>query len=375
MEELNKVLLEKVIRPFWNFRGNEKKPGTPITFNNFLKTRPDGGDFVLNKADKPADLMELMALGGVDPFKTDILGLISREDDFRWLVGPFIEDAVYQGYVESDTGKPALWTVLCFQVGMPAQQESIKKVKLGFVGAPARTGELENLPTTTMYHSDESLSWGKVAWMLKMSNELLRFNPLPVIQPWLTEAGRIQQYTKNRACVKAIVNGTVSTGTDSCPIIGVADTEKGLQYSDFLEPWGLGDEIGEQWFTLLYRRSMSVRVGSIEEFKKREYGTPKVVLKNSPEPEDMNRYISPEVPNSEVVLVDTRHCVRERVSIPFHIMDGDDIDHYAQKIAFVESSTFERVGEKACIGIDETLDIDDNPIPSWMEIGQHRTAA
>jgi hypothetical protein len=372
MHGLKTTLLEKVIKPYWAYRGDADNPGTPTTFGNFLKTRPDGGEIIKNRAGEPADLLDLFTLEGIDPFRITIPNAISRDDDFKWLIGPFIEDAVWKGYIETKQNRPALWTLLCFQLGVPANQESIKRVKMGFKGGPALTGELETLPTTTLSHSDESLSWKKTAWMLEMSNELVRFSPLPVIEPWFAEAGRIQQNAKNRAVVRAIVNGTVSTGNDACPIIGVDDTSKGLQYMDFLEPWALGDEIGEQWFAMLYARSMSVKVGSIEEFKKREVGEPKVALRNSPEPDEMDRYISPEVPNDQVILVDTSHCVRERVSIPFHIMEAEKIENYSKAVAFVESYTFEKIGEKSCIGIDQTLDIDAAAIPSWFELGQSR---
>jgi hypothetical protein len=372
MHGLKNTLLEKVIRPYWNYRGDEKNPGKPTTFHNFLKKRPDGGEVIMNRAGKPADLLDLLTLEGIDPYHMTIGNAIGREDDFKWLIGPFIEDAVWQGYISSDDKRPALWTVLCFAIGVPAQQESIMRVKLGFKGAPAPTGELENLPTTTLSHSDESLSWKKTAWMLQMSNELVRFAPLPVIEPWFAEAGRIQQHSKNLAVVKAIVNGTVPTGNDACPIIGVLDTEKGLQYIDHLDPWGVGDEIGEQWFTMLHNRSMSVTIGSIEEFKRRESGTPKVALKNSPEPDEMDRYVSPEVPDDQEILVDTSHCVRERVSIPFHIKQAEKLENYSQAVAFIESYCFEKIGEKSCIGIDQTLDRETHPIPAWFELGESR---
>ncbi len=398
MEGLRSSLREKFIKPYQNFRGNAKKPGTRISFENFVQERPDGGEILTRNGipigrarreweerqgkwtsdqllNAPLSAMgELFVMGGIDPFQATMNELLSRDDDFKWLVGPWIADIVWRGYI-GEPARPALWSALCFQIGAPAIQESLKRVKLWFTGTPAATGEGEQIPGSKLGHLEETISWKKTAWKLEMSNEFLRFSPIPVIEPWLQEVGRIMQVTKDLACVDAIVNGTTSTGNESCPIIGVKDG-KALQYVDFLEPWALGDYIGQKWFTLLYPRGMSETIGQIDEFKLRYLGTQLVVLRNSPEPAMMDRYISPSVPDNQIVLVDTMNCVRERVSIPFHIMNDDDMDTYSQALAFFESYSFEKVGEKSCIGIDQTLERGTEGqlygIPSWMELGQHR---
>jgi len=370
---LERTLLDRVIVPFRQFRGNEKKPGTPTTFANFLENRPDGGEPIILNGVHMKSAVDLLTYAGIDPMTVPMNEILTRDDDFKWLVGPWISDIVWRGYV-GEPARPALWTKLCYAIGVPAVQESLKRVKLWFDGRPAPTGELAHHPTAKLFHGEETISWKKMAWGLEMSNEFLRFNPIPVVEPYLVEAGRIQQVTKDLACVAAIVNGSLSTGADACPIIGVADTTKGIQYSDFVEPWALGDEIGQNWNTLLYRRTMAKSMAAIPQFQ--PYldlgGANLIPLAQTPEVAP-DRYVSASVPANQVVMVDTRNCVRERVSIPFHIMNDDDIKTYSQELAFFESSVFEKTGEKSCIGIDGTQDIDDHPIPSWFELGQHRS--
>jgi len=375
MQGLKSTLLEKVVMPFRQFRGNEKKPGTPTTFENFLTNRPDGGDSIVINGVHMKRTEDLLVHAGIDPMLTTMNEILTREDDFKWLVGPWISDIVWRGYV-GEPAKPALWTKLCYAIGVPVVQETLKRVKLWFSGRPAPTGELATIPTAKLFHGDESIAWKKVAWGLEMSNEFLRFSPVPIIEPYLVEAGRIQQVTKDLACVAAIVNGSLSTGADSCPIIGVAATETGLAYVDFVEPWALGDQIGQNWNTLLYPRSMAVTVGSINEFKPYlDLGVALAPLRQTPEPVP-DRFVSASVPDHQTIMVDTRNCVRERVSIPFHVMNDDDIRTYSQIITFVESSVFEKTGEKSCLGIDETQARGEAGasygIPTWFELGQHR---
>lgn len=369
---LERTLLERVIIPFRHYRGNEKKPGTPTTFSKFLAERPDGGEPIILNGTQLKSARDLVVYQGINVMTTAMNEILTRDDDFKWLVGPWISDIVWRGYV-GEPATPALWTKLCYAIGIPAVQESLKRVKLWFDGRPAPTGELAHYPTAKLFHGDETISWKKMAWGLEMSNEFLRFSPIPVIEPYLVEAGRIQQVTKDLACVAAIVSGSLSTGADACPITGVKDTSKGLQYTDFIEPWALGDQIGQNWRTFLYPRSMAVTIATIPEFK--PYldlgGVALARLGQTPEPVP-DRYVSASVPAHQTIMVDTRNCVRERVSIPFHIMNDDDIKTYSQEIAFFESSVFEKTGEKSCIGIDETLDIATHTIPSWFELGQHR---
>jgi hypothetical protein len=372
---LGKTLLEKFIIPYRKYRGNKSAPGTPTTFNNFVMTRPDGlRDNIFKFDGKAAGINEMLAMGGIDPMRATYNEILSRDDDFKWLLGPWISDIVWRGYA-GETDRPAVWARLCFQVGMPCQQESLKRVKLWFKGKPEQTGELEAIPTTQLKHGDESISWKKTAWKLECSLEMLRFSPIPILEPWLIECGRVQQITKDLACVDAIVNGTVSGGGDSCPVIGINAPSTGLVYKDFLKPWGKGQYIREDWFTMLYGLEMHETVGDMKEFKRYYPGTPMVELTNNPQPALMNRFVTPGVPDNQIILMDDSHCVRERTSIPFHIMQEDDIDTYSHEIAFFESYVFEKVGEKSCLGMDVTLDRATHDIPSWYDLGQHRPLA
>jgi hypothetical protein len=376
MQGLENTLLEKVIRPYREYRGNQIKPGRPTTFEKFLTDRPDDGEKIIISGVQLKTVFDLMRHAGIDPMDTTTHNILTREDDFKWLVGPWIEDTVWRGYAGEATN-PALWLKLCYAAAAPSKQETFKRVNLRFEGRPVPTGELAHYPTARLTHGEEDISWKKTAWGLDMSNEFLRFCPLPMIETFLVEIGRVQQAFKNEACVNAIVNGMLANGADSCPVIGVTDPlngvdGKGLQYRDFLEPWALGDEIGRNWLTFLYPRSMAQKVETIPEFRPLlDVGAFVIPLRSAQDSRPV-RYVSPTVPPHQVIMIDTRDCVRERVAIPFHIMEDNRIDTYSKQISFFESSIFEKTGEKSCMAIDETLSISTHPIPSWFELGKNR---
>jgi len=105
MEGLRNTLREKYIKPFQNFRGNAKKPGTRCSFEQFLAERPDGGEILMRNgkpvgsdyrkwAAEPANatalgmgirpsnapltaMGELLVMAGIDPFQVTMNDLLT----------------------------------------------------------------------------------------------------------------------------------------------------------------------------------------------------------------------------------------------------------------------------------------------------------
>lgn len=368
---LKDSLKERVIQPFWNYRGNENKPGVPIEFSRFLKERPDGGE-VITKNGAPITVEDIFQDMGVDPYQLYINNLAGRDDDFRFLFGPILEDIIWKGF-NGDPASPAMWQSLCAATGVPAAQESIQRTWIRFNGEPAPTAEGELFPEVTISHGDETIAWKKKGLTLRLTVEYLRANPLPVIADYLIYIGRVLQYLENKACVLALVNGDLSSQANAAPVVGVTATATGIDYEDFLRCWTRGGIMGERWFTVISGEAMGNKIGQIDEFKVREYGQPLVQLANRPEPSNMNRWLSEDVPANQAVLVDNSHAVRQRVFIPLNIKQADKPENWTQGVTVGYSTTFERLGDKAVVAIDETKAFSGYGFPSWFTVGGSRS--
>ena len=363
-------LKERLINPFWNYRGSEHGPGVPISFMAFVQTRPDGGEIIRNaKTNKPIDWTDLIAGMNVDPFQLTLNGLAARDDDYKFLFGPAIEDAFLEGFTTTRSGRPPLWTQLCYSTGVPVAQEGIHRTRFNFSGMPTATGEGETFPEAKISLSQEEIRWNKKGLTLRLTNEYIRANPLPIVEDYISEIGRIYQHLENSACVRALLNGDLASGDNAAPIIGVASTSTGIDYADFSTCWTRGEMVGEDWFSVVSGEAMGNKIGSIDEFKERQIGTPLVQIFNRPEPSSVPRYVNSEVPANQILLVDTSHAVRQRVFIPLHVRQADRPENWTQGITIGYSSAFERVGDKAALVVDESLAFADHGFPSWFIVG------
>ena len=368
---LHNSLKERLIRPFWNYRGSEHGPGLPVSFATFMRERPDGGEIIRNRRNQPIGWDDLFADMGLDPFQLTLNGLASRDDDFALLFGPAIEDAFIEGFITTRDGRPALWSELCFATGVPVGQEGIRRTRLHFSGVPLPTAEGENFPEAKILLDQEEFHWKKKGLTLRLTNEYLRSNPLAVVEAWIAEVGRVYQHLENAECVRALLNGDLSGGNEA-PIVGVSSTDVGIDYTDFARAWTRGNLIGEIWWTVVAGEGMGNMISNIDEFKVRQAGTPLVSIVTRPEPANMARHISAEVPENQLLLVDTTHAVRQRVFIPIHVKEADHPENWTRGITIGYSSCFERIGDKACVVVDQSLDFTSNGFPSWFTVGGSR---
>ena len=367
---LQNSLKERLINPFWNYRGSEHGPGVPITFIGFAQTRPDGGEIIRNaKTNKPIDWSDLFSEMGIDPFQLTLNELASRDDDYKFLFGPAIEDAFLVGFTETRSGRPPLWAQLCYSTGIPVAQEGIRRTRFNFTGLPIPTAEGETFPEVRISLAQEEIHWKKRGLTLRLTNEYLRASPLPIVEDYISEIGRIYQHTENSECVRTLLSGDLANGDNAAPVVGIASTSIGIDYSDFSTCWTRGEMIGEDWFTLVSGEAMGNKIGNIDEFKERQVGTPLVQIVNRPEPSNVPRYINSEVPDNQVLIVDTSHAVRQRVFIPLHVRQAERPENWTQGVTIGYSSTFERVGDKACLVLDESLAFADHGFPSWLTVG------
>lgn len=365
---LHNSLRERLIKPFWNYRGSEHGAGLPVSFASFMAERPDGGELIRNRRNKVIGWDDLFADMGVDPYNLTLNQLASRDDDFALLFGPAVEDAFLEGFISNRDGRPALWSELCFATGIPVAQEGLRKTRLSFSGQPLPTAEGELFPQAKILLDQEEFHWKKKGLTLSLTTEYLRSNPVAVVEAWLTEVGRIYQHLENAECVRTLLNGDLAGG-NAAPVVGVGNTDVGIDYADFNRCWTRGSMIGEAWWTVVAGEDMGNLIGNITEFKERQVGSPLVTIVSRPEPVNMPRHISAEVPENQLLLVDTSHAVRQRVFIPLHMKQADHPENWTRGITLGYSSCFERIGDKACVVLDQTLDFASNAFPSWFTIG------
>lgn len=368
---LHNSLCNKLIKPFWAYRSNiNKLGGVPITFEAFAQTRPDGGTVIVSpRTSRPIEWVDLFNDMGVNPYDLTLSNLASRNDDYRYLFGPIIEDAFTKGFLQERNNRTPLWSLLCSQTGIPTLSEGLTRAWMQFEGTPSRTAEGEQFPVAKLKMSSEHFYWGKYGLTLQMTNEFARATPIPVVEDWLAELGMIYQVKENERAINALINGDLESEGNATPVIGVVDPEVGIQYEDFVNVWIRGAMIGENWFTMVSGEQMGRLVSLLDEFKVKEVGSARVQAVNSPEPQFMNRFVNQAVPENQILFVDESHAMRQRVFFPISLVESDHPENWTRGLTIAYSTVFERIADKATIIVDQSKSFQEHGFPSWYRVG------
>jgi hypothetical protein len=371
--ELKNRFVKDIVQPYYRLIQPDVGVGAMLGFNEYLACRPDGGQvFLSQKTGQPLTISDLLEVAGIDPVRDSLNSLAALSDDFKFLFGPLVGDIFIKGFAKNAAGQPALWQQLCFQVGIPTQFPAFRKAWFTFSGQPVSTSEAEPFPQASIGQGTEEIRLQKFGLSIRMTEEFIKSSPLNVIEAWLEEMGRIYQALEDGRAVTTLVSGDLSTGANAAPIIGVSSTAVGLDYADLSRCWTRGAIIGERWFAVVSGEEMSNKLAAIDEFKIRQTGTSQVTLANRPEPYQIDRYISPSIPDHQIMLVDTSHALRQRNFIPIRVDKSFKPESWERGLVVGYQSGYERVADKGVIIIDETLDFASHGFPTWYSVGGTR---
>ena len=102
-----------------------------------------------------------------------------------------------------------------------------------------------------------------------------------------------------------LVKGNKLDGSESAPVIGVGDTQNGIQYRDLLRVWIRASRLGRQFRTIIGGEEQALDLLDLPEFKLRSSGTTDARLNlKTPVPNSADFYIHGGTPENEVMLVD-----------------------------------------------------------------------
>lgn len=283
----------KQLDAFRSGAGNNHKP-VDISF----------GEYVQEKYGMSQD--DYFKKINIDTRITTMENLFTMPDQsYRWLVPEIIRSAIDLGIREA----PFYPNLIASEQGI-STLTAVMPVVNPSDAAPARVNEAETIPLGDVSFGQKTITLFKIGRGFKLTDEVKNYVSLDVLAIFLRDFGVQLGYAMDSLAMDVLTNGNQSDGSESAPVIGVADTSAGIVYQDLLRVWIRGSRLGRNFQNLIGGEAVALHILDLNEFKLKQQGTPQMALNlKTPVPSSANFFIHPGVDANQVMLVDPRFAL------------------------------------------------------------------
>jgi hypothetical protein len=302
---LKNSLRERVISPLTNYRDGEKG-GKEISFLKFAQTRAldESGKPVglKNTSGNPVTWDDIWCDLGLDPSQVSLDNLLTTSGDVRYLAPEIVRDFILKG-MESDS------TYLDLVAGVESVDQMVVTspwIQMANEG-PEEIGEAETIPLASMTWGHKTIELNKRAKAIQFSDELLLRVKLPLLSYFLRKFGVMLSADLYTEAATTMVNGDQADSSDTCAVVGVADTGAGIAFKDFLRAWIRARRISMSWSSLITTETGAWDILQLSEFSDQKgVGGVEVNVesRNRIIPANMPHLISSAITDDQVMLFD-----------------------------------------------------------------------
>jgi hypothetical protein len=238
---------------------------------------------------------------GINPRVTTMQNIYSMPDQsIRWIVPEIIREAVTLGMRQAPF-YPAIIASDQPISGLTAIMPSINMSD----AVPAKVNEAETIPLGDISFGQKSVRLFKIGKGFKLTDEVKNYVSLDVLGIYLRDFGVQLGYAMDSLAMDTLINGNKVDGSESSPVIGVTDPDKGITYKDMLRIWVRAARMGRNFQTMIGSENQAVELLDLPEFKDRHQGTTEATLNvKSPVPKNADMYIHPGTPEKQILMVD-----------------------------------------------------------------------
>ena len=291
------------------------------------------------------------------------------EPGYRWLVPEIIRSAINLGIKEAP-----------FYPNLIASEQSINGLTAIMPiinpsdAAPARVNEAETIPVGDVSFGQKSVTLFKVGRGFKLTDEVKNYVSLDVLSIFLRDFGVQLGYAMDNLAMNVLTNGNNANGSESAPVIGVADTSAGIVYQDLLRIWIRGARLGRNFANMVGGEAEALAILNLNEFKLRQSGTPQTTLNlKTPVPAQANFFIHPGVDANQVMLVDPRFALI-KLNAQSLMLESERIVSNQTEATYATITTgFSKMYQDAAILLDATKAFGSYGFPEWMDVDKYTT--
>lgn len=286
------------------------------------------------------------------------------DQSIRWIVPEIIREAVTLGMRQA----PFYPTIIASDQPISGLSAIMPSINMSDA-APAKVNEAETIPLGDISFGQKSVRLFKIGKGFKITDEVKNYVSLDVLGIYLRDFGVQLGYAMDTLAMDTLINGNMTDGSESAPVIGVADTSSGIQYKDLLKLWVRAARMGRNFQTMIGSESQAIELLDLPEFKKRESGTTQATLNvKSPVPNKADMYIHPGTPTNDILLVDPSAALIKLTARQLMLESERIVSNQTEAVYASLTTGFSKMYNDAAILMDSTKAFSTYGFPQSMNV-------
>ena len=341
-----------------------------------LRMRPQGGidlswkDYIENKFSKEGVTWEhFLNDCGVELNRMTIENLITAPLDVRYLAPEIIREAIREGLRRS----PIHPNIVRSSESIEQPTQVMPAMEFSTDTKMEDTAEAETIAVGSVSWKSKPVTVKKKARGIDFTYESIRFTNINLVSMFFEDVGVRLGHSLDAMAIDTIINGDVTGGAYSAPVIGVEDPTDKVTYYDFLRVWVRGGLIGRSWDTLIGNEAQILKIMDWEEYKTRQSSyNPKLNLDvRIPIVTNPVIYAHINVPDDSVIMQDNRFGLVQLTAIPLTIESEKIVQRQVEGTYASIMTGFAKLFRDSSLLLDGDYDFTDPSydFPSWMVVG------
>lgn len=358
---------ERVFEPLRNYRDSDKG-GREIGLIEFMQTRAINTDGkpvgMLNTSGQPVTWDDIWTDLAMDPARITLDNVLSLSGDVKYLAPEIVRDFILKGfdmdqsYLDLVAGTE---NVDSLTVTAPWIQYANEN--------PEAIEEAETIPKAKFSWGTKTVSLGKYAKAIELTDELVLSVRLPLLSYFLQKFGIQLSVLLYNSGISTLINGDQSDSSDACAVVGVDNTTSKLTFKDFLRAWIRARRIAMRWDSLVNNENTAWKVLQISEFSAPQ-GAGGVVTqidqRNRIIPARMPQFLSESLQDDQAMLFDKSQAMILAVFRPLLVESERIVMRQISGTACSIISGYITIDRAARVILDGDLAYSGNGFPSWM---------
>lgn len=302
---------------------------------------------------------------GINTKKDTLNNLFTMPDQsVRWVVPEIIRSAITLGLRQA----PFYPNIIAGDQPINGLSAIMPYINMSDA-APARVNEAETIPLGTVSYGQKSVNIFKIGKGIKITDEVKNYVSLDIMAIFLRDFGIQLGYAMDNLALDTVMNGDKMDGSESAPVIGIADTAKGIQYRDMLRIWIRGSRMGRNFTSMIGGEEQALDILDLPEFKNRQSGTTAATLNlHTPVPNSADFWIHGGVPAKQLLMVDKSAAMIKLTAQPLMLESERIVSNQTEALYASLTTGFSKMYRDAAILMDASKTFAAQGFPTYMDI-------